>query len=249
MLKKKLWYMEFDVGAWLKDPALARCSALTRGVWMDLLCVMHEENQCGLIAGTREELARLGRCTSLELDAALHDLKGTGAADVRYESRPDTEAGGSQNARCHGKVTVVSRRMRRLFNERKSCRERKMRQREREGHGNVTPPSQPLLTSSSPVKERSAEGKEGESPPSAPAENATSFAYADPARLREVRQRLRGHVAAELPSFPVFEAECQRLDPLMRGFRVKELWELCGRYKPRFWKPWVNGMVVRERRR
>lgn len=74
------------------------CNPATRGIFIDLLCVMHERDRCGVISGTREQLARLGRCSTVELTSALDDLKTSRAANV-------TESGGA--------FTIISRRMRR----------------------------------------------------------------------------------------------------------------------------------------
>lgn len=39
---------QFYPGDWLKDPALRMCSPAARGVWMDLLCLLHECPQRGV---------------------------------------------------------------------------------------------------------------------------------------------------------------------------------------------------------
>lgn len=65
---------------------------------MDWLCNMHLMDRSGQITGTREQFARLGRCTPVQVEAALQDLVSTKAADVTF--RNDV-------------VTVVNRRMKR----------------------------------------------------------------------------------------------------------------------------------------
>lgn len=98
-------WMQFFSGDWLKDPSVSKCSPVTRGVWIDFLCVMHESDRSGVITGTREQLARLGRCSAVELDHAIEELKGTSAADVTV--RDDA-------------VTVINRRMNREYKSRKA---------------------------------------------------------------------------------------------------------------------------------
>lgn len=69
-------------GDWMKDTELSLCTPATRGVWIDLLCAMHERNRSGELRGTTDQLARLARCSTVELDHALTDLQTTGAAIV-----------------------------------------------------------------------------------------------------------------------------------------------------------------------
>lgn len=113
----KHWYMQWDVGDWLKDPAVSFCSAATRGIWFDLICGMHQFDRSGKLTGSRDQLARIGRCSAVELAQALSELQGTGAADVTQRD---------------GNVTVICRRMKREADLRKSATERKQRQRARE---------------------------------------------------------------------------------------------------------------------
>lgn len=92
--------MQFDVGAWKKDPAVCSLTLAARAVWFDLLGAMHEEGRTGELRKTREQLAILARCSAADLDHALTDFRTTKAADV-------TEADGI--------VIVVNRRMRREY--------------------------------------------------------------------------------------------------------------------------------------
>ncbi len=45
-------YFQFYPGDWLKDGALRRCSPAARGLWIDMLCLMHNsETECSLESG------------------------------------------------------------------------------------------------------------------------------------------------------------------------------------------------------
>lgn len=46
----KLPAMQFYPGDWLKDPALRRCSHSAKGIWIDILCLMHESEERGVLA-------------------------------------------------------------------------------------------------------------------------------------------------------------------------------------------------------
>lgn len=73
---------QFYPGDWMKDPSLSMCAPSTRGIWADLLCVIHELNQGGNAVGSAEQLARACRCTSAEFVAAVDELSATGTADI-----------------------------------------------------------------------------------------------------------------------------------------------------------------------
>ena len=49
MPKSKLPSFQFYPGDWMKDPALAICSAGARGVWMDVMCLMFESPKRGYL--------------------------------------------------------------------------------------------------------------------------------------------------------------------------------------------------------
>jgi hypothetical protein len=91
-------WMQFFVMDWLNDPQVSACEPTTRGILLDWLCNMHLLDRSGQITGTRGQLARLGRCTAVQVASALQDLIRTRAADVTF--RNDV-------------VTVVNRRMKR----------------------------------------------------------------------------------------------------------------------------------------
>lgn len=142
----KLPYLAFFVGDWLKDPGVTVCRPATRGIWMDLLCVMHEQDRSGVITGTREQLARLGRCSTVELASALDDLRITRTADV------------SERA---GTVTLVNRRMKREKNGRESTRLRVSKHRR---NTLVTPIEADAENSSSGRGEGVGEGQDADVP-------------------------------------------------------------------------------------
>jgi hypothetical protein len=88
---------------------------------MDFLCVMHECDRMGVITGTREQLARLGRCSAVELDQALSELSTSGAATVTRRNK---------------EVTLENRRMKR---ERKAREYGAKRQERFRRNAHVTP--------------------------------------------------------------------------------------------------------------
>lgn len=49
-MANKLPGFMFYPGDWMKDPALRRCSAAARGLWMDLLCLMFECEDRGVLS-------------------------------------------------------------------------------------------------------------------------------------------------------------------------------------------------------
>lgn len=89
---------QFYPGDWMKDPSLSMCSATTRGIWMDLLCAIHEVGHGGRVTGTATQLSRLCRCTVAEMEAALDELSTTRTATI---------------SKRHDTVSVHSKRMER----------------------------------------------------------------------------------------------------------------------------------------
>jgi len=82
----KHFYLKFNTGDWLTDPRLSLCSPLARGVWMDLLCAMHQLDRSGELRGTTEELARLARCSTEEFVKAMTDIQNKLAGDVQQRN-------------------------------------------------------------------------------------------------------------------------------------------------------------------
>lgn len=143
-------------GDWKKDPELSMCSASTRGIWIDLICSMHDNDRCGMVAGTTRELARMARCETTEMEAAVCELDRHKAAEISREE--------------NGSVTLVNRRMFDEYQERKATQLRQQKHRDRSkykvGHALVTQNVTPLsrqnnaVSSSSSSKISPARGKQ-----------------------------------------------------------------------------------------
>lgn len=77
---------QFYPGDWKKDPALSMCAPATRGIWMDMLCAIHDLRSTGVLTGTVEQLSRLCRCQSGEMADAIADLQATKTAEISERS-------------------------------------------------------------------------------------------------------------------------------------------------------------------
>ena len=119
----------FYTGDWKKDPNLSKCSAATRGIWIDLLCAMHENGRTGIITGTVVELAQMCRCSESEMSTALNELSRNKTAKIRKCPHPSTEC------------LITNRRMNREFKSRERWRLQKQRQRKREMSASFPPSS------------------------------------------------------------------------------------------------------------
>ena len=107
----------FYTGDWKKDPDLSKCSAATRGIWIDLLCAMHENGRTGIVTGSVVELAQMCRCSEREMNVALIELKASKTAHV------------TKSDKMSQRVSVKNRRMNREHKVREEARLRKRRQR------------------------------------------------------------------------------------------------------------------------
>ncbi len=97
-MKQRMPFIQWWINDWLGDEKVSMCEPATRGILFDWLLNMHQNDRSGIITGTREQLARLGRCTALQVDAALEEIRNTKSADVTFRN---------------GTVTVRNRRMHR----------------------------------------------------------------------------------------------------------------------------------------
>ena len=105
--KVRLPFMKLFVDHWLSDECLGKCSLAARGLWVDILCHMHNNGQTGLLTGTTEELARICRCFPSEIETNLRELKDTKTADVTF---------------CNGLYQICNRRMNKEHKQRESIR-------------------------------------------------------------------------------------------------------------------------------
>lgn len=105
----KLPYIQFYVSDWLSDPNVSMLSPLSRGIWIDILCSMHNNGRSGEISGSVQQFSRLTRSTVEEFEFAIKEIKETKTADVIF---------------CNSNVTVINRRMNRESKDRDLTRER-----------------------------------------------------------------------------------------------------------------------------
>ena len=140
MKKKKAPAFQFYVKDWLGDQAIRKASACARGIWIDLLCFMWQNDHSGSITGTKPELCRMLGVTPAELDQFLDENERHKIADV---------------TNGHNQVTIINRRMSREHNTREDNRLRKQKSRVTPpGHENVTPPSSSSSSSASSKEEK-----------------------------------------------------------------------------------------------
>lgn len=119
----KHWYMPLDVGKWFADTRISSLNSSQRGIYVDLKCRMHDDDRCGLISKTPEQMAQLARCTTSELRDGLETLKSLFEVTER-----------------DGLITVVDLEMRKEWKIRKNKEMRNKRYRSKSG------PSPPLET-------------------------------------------------------------------------------------------------------
>lgn len=78
---------QFYPGDWLRDAALRSCSAAARGLWMDMLCFMHEGSPYGYLKVNHKvilspNLARMTGLTLEETEGCLAELRDAGVFQV-----------------------------------------------------------------------------------------------------------------------------------------------------------------------
>jgi len=131
------FFLKLEVRVWLTDRALSKGEPATRGIWLDLLCGMHTDDDY-MVAGTAESLSRMARCTPLQMLEAIADLKSHNVATVTERD---------------GIITLVSRRMQREWNSRKSNADRQKRHRNAKGNDDSNAEDNGAITGQSKMLE------------------------------------------------------------------------------------------------
>lgn len=90
MAQEKLYFMKFCTGDWMKDPALRACSYAAKGLWADMLCLMHEAPNRGFLQhknGDTITATQLARMTGGGVDEVAGVLAELEAAGVYSRSK------------------------------------------------------------------------------------------------------------------------------------------------------------------
>mgnify|MGYP000007545529 CR=1 FL=1 len=107
----RLAFLQFYPNDWLAEPSIRACSVGARGLWIDLLSLMHLSPRRGYLlaasgkAPSHEQLARLTGCSSDEFSRLLAELESSGCFN------------------CTDDGTIYSRRMVRDEGKRQKCAE------------------------------------------------------------------------------------------------------------------------------
>lgn len=116
---KTIWE-NWDEAAWRLDTELL--SPQSRGVYREILGFMFLQNRSSSITGTHEEIARAGRCSAVQLQQAIDEIRKFRVADV-------TEREQQRDGGVTISVTITNRRMRRESNKRNSSLKRQQNRR------------------------------------------------------------------------------------------------------------------------
>jgi hypothetical protein len=124
--------MQWYTGDWRSDPAVQRLSAEARGVWFEILQVMHELDEYE-ITGSLRDLAKM---TGLERDEVDRGLVEIARCDVGTVTRFGTDGNAT--------VTVLSRRRKtdegRRIDGRKRVQKHRSHSIDNDSNADVTPP-------------------------------------------------------------------------------------------------------------
>ena len=126
---------QFYPGDWVRDPQLQMAPTVARGVWINALCRMWDNEPRGTLSGTREEIARLCLCTKEDLEVFLEAVKRCKFADLTIRD---------------GDLTLINRRMVRDEKARQGNANRQRRHyNNHKPNAGLTPPSHDSSSSSS----------------------------------------------------------------------------------------------------
>lgn len=148
-MAEKLPFIQLFTGDWLKDPCVRMLSTSARGIWWDLICIMHESGRSGVIAGTADMLSRAVGCPTSEMNGAINEFQVCRTCAVETDDN-------------NGVVTLTCRRMAREARERELAANRQERHRERKSAEPEKPAVTPEVTAvSRPILHTSEVRKEG----------------------------------------------------------------------------------------
>ena len=105
----------------------------TRGIYRDVLGYLRLQDRSGSISGTREEIARAGRCSAVQLQNAVEELKRFKVADV-------TERDIHRDNSVTKLITITNRRMVKEAQERENANKRQLKRRFNAGSTPVKKP-------------------------------------------------------------------------------------------------------------
>ncbi len=106
-------YIPLYTGDWRKSTDIQFSSLAARGLWLELLIAMHENDRSGEISGTPEQFARLVGCSADEFMLLINELNCNKVANVIFCNKENNTI-----------VTVINRRMKREYKDRILTRER-----------------------------------------------------------------------------------------------------------------------------
>lgn len=150
--------IQFYVKDWLSDPQLRMASFQTKGIWIDLLCLMWESQDRGKLTGTVTEFCKMLGATETEFNDFLSEGKRLNFVTVT-----------KSNSEGNEEITLENRRMVRDEKDRKNNALRQARFKSNaksngEVTDEVTPPSSTASSSSKKKKERKKEIPDGKPP-------------------------------------------------------------------------------------
>lgn len=62
---------QFYPGDWLSNPNLKRCTFAEKGVWLEVMCLMHDQPEYGVLRWTAKEIAETVKCRPADLQALV----------------------------------------------------------------------------------------------------------------------------------------------------------------------------------
>ena len=109
---------QFYVKDWLSDAQLRQTSSSTKGIWIDLICFMWENEKCGKLTAEAEVFCRMTGTTMSEFEIFLKEAKKLKFCDFSVTSNVLEQ-------KSNALITIKNRRM---YREWKKSNDNKLRQ-------------------------------------------------------------------------------------------------------------------------
>lgn len=239
---RRPWF-QFFPGDWMSDPGVRMSSLPARGLWLEMICIMHQASSPGYleINGQPIDAERLANLVGARYDSvteALQELLQNGVYDV------------------DGRGCIYSRRMVRDEHKREGTRERVRRSRSKgqcnaPGNAPVTPDVTPLVTPPvTPVKhgipKPDPDPKKNKSRTSGPPSDR-AFVMAD-ILIKIVTDRVKIKVGSrKRRSWADHIDRCQRIDGIDFDRQGRAMTALDGHWEERGWPEIQSGRTWRDK--
>lgn len=139
---------QFYPGDWAANPNLKRCTFAEKGVWLEVMCLMHDQPEYGVLRWPAQEIAEAVKCKLAELQALIR--KGVMKGDDEQLDTPFVYV--PRTGRKDGEpITLVPAQAGPIWYSSRMVKDEHVRIKRGENDGNGAPPKPPPISAPKPT--------------------------------------------------------------------------------------------------